>query len=173
MIDGGQWFLAKVVENDRSEGVSLGLSGSTGAGKTHVARRIYKFLKSFSVDLILRHSFESWAMIWIDLPEMVEVDDEEDFQNKIYELNLAKFVVIDDVGAEADRFKNGAAASRLRRVLEVSEKKWVVTTTNMQLETLLDCYDARVADRLRAFHWCEVGDVPSYRPRLKEKRFAK
>ncbi len=81
----------------------------------------------------------------------------------------SRFTVLDDVGSEADRFKNGISASRLRRVLAQTERRWMVITTNLAEETFLDAYDARASDRLRSFQWLEVGTVHSYRTELKSK----
>lgn len=163
----GEWFIRAMSVNDTSRGRQLALAGSPGCGKTHVARSIYRFAQAWGADLILAHRLSHWAALWIDWPAVAEAQDEDRFQDILYQLNGATFVAIDDVGSEADRFRSGAGASRLRRVLSRAENKWLVLTSNLGLEQLLDCYDARPADRLRACQWLDVGEVPSYRPNLK------
>lgn len=143
------------------------MAGSPGCGKTHVARSIYRFAQAWGPDLIITHRLCHWAALWIDWPAVAEAQDESMFADILYQLGGATFVAIDDVGSESDRFRSGVAAARLRRVLSRAENKWVVMTSNLGLEGLLDCYDARPADRLRAFQWLDVGEVPSYRPHLK------
>lgn len=163
----GEWFLRAIANRDDSRGKHLGLSGSAGCGKSHVARNVYRFISSWSVDIGATLGAANRCVAWISWPQLAESDDEDDFRAALYELDLSFFLVIDDIGSEADRFKNGIPASRLRRILELVEKKWVIVTSNLTLEAMIDLYDARNADRLRAYHWVTVGDVPSYRPRLK------
>lgn len=156
--------------NDLSRGQGVVISGSAGCGKTHVARAIYRFTQSFSVDLGFVRKPKMgeliWSSLWVDWPNIAETDDESNFRDMQHELSQATFVVIDDVGSESDRFKNGVSSSRLRRILSFLQRKWVVMTTNLSHEEFMDCYDARVADRQRGFQWMVMGDVPSYRPKL-------
>lgn len=145
---------------------TLVLSGSTGCGKTHIAKRINAFSESYGVDIILTKKLFHWSSCWIDWPRIAEADDEEDFLEMLRRIDESSFVILDDVGSESDRFKNGIPASRLRRVLAQAKRQWLVMTCNFDMRTMLDKYDARVADRFQAFQWVEVGTVPSYRSKL-------
>lgn len=163
-----EWYVRALSVNDISRGRSIVFSGSPGCGKTKVARRIYKFSSAWGADLILAHRAFHWASLWVDWPKVAESDDESDFSDISQQIESATLVVLDDVGSESDRFKNGVPASRLRRVLTSIEKQkiWCVVTTNLSKEKMLDNYDARGADRLEAFQWMELGEVPSYRRKL-------
>lgn len=170
LAQSGEWYIRAISNNDLSRGRDFGISGSTGCGKTHVARGIYRFVQAWGVDICFAQRRSHWGSMWIDWPNVAELDDEEDFKDVRYELERATFVVIDDLGSETDRFKNGVSASRLRRVLSLIEHKWVVLTTNLTLPEMIESYDIRVADRLRAFNWVELGNTPSYRSKLKESK---
>lgn len=145
----------------------LSISGSPGCGKTHTARRINEFSKSYGSDILMQKPIAHWSSIWIDWPTVAESDDENDFRDVLFQLTDPTLVIIDDIGSESDRFKNGVSNSRLRRVLSATEKKWVVITCNGSRKEIMEIYDMRVVDRLRRFEWVDMGEVPSYRPKLK------
>jgi DNA replication protein DnaC len=160
----GEWFVRSFSNNDRRRGTCAIVSGDPGTGKTHIARRIYKFAQSWNV--FLADVFKRCPQpFWVDWSEIAEGDNEV-FDNTLYELQRSQLVILDDLGSESDRFKNGIPTSRLRRVLTTLESSWVFATTNLSQAELLDSYDARIADRLRAFKWFEMRDVPSYRTKL-------
>lgn len=143
------------------------LSGSSGSGKTHTARCIKKFAESWGPEIILTKRLSHWSCLWVDWVRIAETKDEWRYDDILHQIGEASFVVLDDVGSETDMFKNGVGGSRLRRVLTELENKWVVMTCNGTQKEIMDFYDVRVADRLRSFRWLELGDVPSYRPKLK------
>jgi len=163
-----EWYVRALSVNDLSKGRCLAISGSPGCGKTKTARGIYRFASAFPADIILAHKINHWATLWIDWPNVAEVDDEDDFEEELRKLGESRFVVVDDIGSETDRFKSGLPASRLRRILSHIErtKMWAVFTSNLSKAELVDLYDVRVADRFEAYQWMELGDVPSYRPKL-------
>lgn len=106
---------------------------------------------------------------FVDWRWLAESDDSEDFEEAMRGANEARIVIIDDVGAEADRFKNGVNTSRLRTLLSVCNRKWLLLTTNLPKTEIERTYDIRVADRISAAHWCDLSAVPSYRPKLKKQ----
>lgn len=161
----GEWFV-RALRGADARPCALALCGSSGCGKTHTARRIHAFSQSYGTDILFRKGLDHWSSLWLDWPTIAESDDEDDFRDVLYQISSSSFFVVDDIGSESDRFKNGVVASRLRRVLSHLEKKWVVITCNGSLREFAETYDIRIADRLRAFHWVEMGDVPSYRPKL-------
>lgn len=162
----GEWYVRAISNNDTSRGKEFCFSGSTGCGKTHAARAIYRFVQAWGPDILLKHRAPHWASMWVDWPNVAELDDEDDFKDIRQQVADATFIVLDDIGSESDRFKNGVPASRLRRILSEIERKWVVVTTNLSLDELLRTYDARTADRFRAFQHVSIGRVESYRPKL-------
>lgn len=165
MTRAAEWFVRRM-RGPNPKPHTLVLSGSTGCGKTHIAKRINAFSESYGVDIILTKKLFHWSSCWIDWPRIAEADDEEDFLEMLRRIDESSFVILDDVGSESDRFKNGIPASRLRRVLAQAKRQWLVMTCNFDMRTMLDKYDARVADRFQAFQWVEVGTVPSYRSKL-------
>ena len=83
------------------------------------------------------------------------------------EIKRAEIVMIDDVGSEVDKYKSGEPTSRLRQILSLCDDKFLLLTTNLTKTAFFERYDARVADRLQAAHWCDMTGVPSYRSKTK------
>lgn len=162
-----EWYVRAISNNDASRGRLLALAGSPGTGKTRVARSIYRYVCSWGVDICFKHGGKHLMPVWIDWPNIAEADDQRDFSEACSELERSRFFVLDDIGSESDRFKNGVAASRLRRILSRNENKWIVVTTNLSREECFKFYDARIVDRLKEFHWFQLRDVPSYRGKRK------
>jgi len=162
----GERFVRKIAHNDFRTGRRLILSGPPGTGKTKVAWAIYRYVKAFSADIAWNHGGKHFEKKWIDWPDVAETDKESDFEDLCQEIGESEFIVLDDVGSETDRFKSGLPASRLRRVLSRTEKKWIIVTTNLPKAELLNLYDARVADRFKVFKWLSLDGVPSYRSKL-------
>lgn len=146
----------------------MAISGSSGTGKTTVARALYRFSEAHGPDIQIAHGLNHWSSIMLKWPSVAEADDESDFREVEAKISESTFVVLDDIGSEIDRFKTGSPAARLTRILSLIEerRKWSVITTNFDRKKLVDSYDSRTADRLRAYNWMELGDIPSYRPKL-------
>lgn len=162
----GEWYCGLLRRKGTSK-ASLAISGSSGSGKSHTARCIKKFAESWGPEIILAKHLSHWSCLWVDWVRIAESSDESKYEDLLYQINESSFIVLDDVGSETDRFKNGVCGSRLRRVLTELENKWVILTCNGTQKEIMEFYDVRVADRLRSFRWLELGDVPSYRPKLK------
>lgn len=165
----GEWFFRRAAHNNRTEGTHLVLSGKTGCGKSHVAHRTFDQIQVWGVDMSLT---AGWAghfpfSTFVDWSELAEADDNDQFEDALYEVNKSDIIILDDVGAESDRFKNGINSSRLRRMLSKCEHKWLLVTTNLTKPQFDLTYDVRVADRLTSAHWVDLQRIPSYRPKLK------
>lgn len=168
LLNAGKWFCNALRSEERAPRW-LAISGSPGCGKTKVARGIYRFSMSHGPDIIARKGLVKWASAWINWRSVAEADDEDDFKDALFEVRECSLLVMDDLGAETDRYKSGVPISRLRQFLAEIERKWIILTSNQTLAELTGRYDSRVVDRLRAFEWLELGEVPSYRPKLKNK----
>lgn len=165
----GEWFFRMAANNDRSKGYQLVLTGQTGCGKSRIAEKVFYELQKWGVEMSLT---EGWHgrfpfCAFVDWRKLSESDDSEDFEEAMRDATNARIVVIDDVGAESDRFKNGVNTSRLRTLLSECDQKWLLMTTNLSKPLFEETYDLRVADRLSAAHWCDLPNLPSYRPKLK------
>jgi hypothetical protein len=168
----GEWFIRRSFNNRRDKGTWLVLQGLPGCGKTHVARRVRRFLADYA--------FDAWQASWSasrgipvvvfrEWPKLAEIKDESHFDDAIQDVLEADIVILDDLGAETDRFKSGSPASRARSVLSALERRWVLITTNLPKTKLSEMYNDRVADRLNAAHWCDASTIPSYRSKLKSQ----
>lgn len=166
MAAAAEWFV-RTLRGPEPRPATLVLSGSTGCGKTHTARKIHTFARDYGPDIILSKKLAHWSALWLDWTAIAESDDEDDFRDVLYQISQSTFIALDDVGSESDRFKNGIPASRLRRVLSEMKRQWIVVTCNLSQSEMIAQYDVRIADRLEKFQWVELGEVPSYRPKLK------
>lgn len=164
----GEWFVRAIANNDSSRGRCLMIAGDPGTGKTHVARGIYRYVGAFGPDIAVKFGWHPMAT-WVDWSDVAEADKQEKFEDVVYELDRSKFFILDDIGSESDRFKNGVAASRLRRILSRNEGKWIVATTNLTQTECFEFYDARIVDRLKEFHWFQMKGVPSYRGKREHR----
>lgn len=125
----------------------LTLTGDSGCGKTHLARKAAEYFqkcimgfvtvnegKVYRADYRLRTWSKCMAKIY-----------EGEF-GSLDELADEYFVVIDDVGAEHDPRKFGV--SKLLELLDRRKGKWTILTSNLHLDELGEKLDVRIASRL-------------------------
>ena len=101
--------------------------------------------------------------MFLDWPKIASAKDwvfEDVCENELWD---ARFVIIDDIGAESDRYKSGEPATRLLRVLNRLEKKWLFVTTNVAPSMWRETFDQRIADRLLGGAYVSMFEVPSWR----------
>lgn len=144
-------FCKRARMNDRNGPRLLVLGGKNGTGKSHAARKAFHYFNAVAIST-LDHGGWGRSMIphaefceWTDIAES-EPGRESTQWNAMIEASLA---VIDDVGADVDRFKSGLPVANLARLLNARERKWTIITTNNPPETWAERFDKRVADRLR------------------------
>lgn len=127
----------------------LTLSGRSGVGKTHLARKLKEFWMTRSgfrkvsgrVGTILSRldcRFVSWR-------RFIERQRAGGF-TEIVELCELPFVIVDDIGAEYD--PNGFARARLDELLDARLGKWTVITTNLRLSEIGEQLDTRISSRM-------------------------
>ena len=159
------WIKAAATNDKDSKGRWVVFAGRTGCGKTHALRASYEFLRAVSGQLWpLYHSGPvnvgcyRWSRIvshgplsWNDIEE---------------EARTCRILLLDDVGSEADRFRSGEPAERLRSLLEIAAPKWLLMTTNILRKDFGKAFDARVQSRLERAQCLDLGDAEDYRTRV-------
>lgn len=130
----------------------LVLVGGTGCGKTHVAKRIARWVSAVS--------YERWLHLGSGdaLPEVAFVDwchvatpqrtSEDRFYDWLTEHAEDSMLILDDVGTEVDAARSGAPTARLCTVLNQRAGKFTLITTNVPVASWAARWDARVEDRL-------------------------
>jgi len=146
----------------------LSFLGTSGTGKTHLAKMLYKHFMGCSrfnldydpkVNKIVGNTgqFCDWRRLTADLRS-------GDY-GLIEDLTGDWFVVLDDVGSSYD--PNGFVASALDQVLNGRLRKWTVITCNYGLAEIAERMDTRIASRMIRDDSIvvECGDVPDYNAR--------
>jgi len=166
----GFWFYKNSIDNDRSHGCWLVVSGPVGTGKSTVSRRLARALSCMAVDASLGGWGGTVPSVWRGAWASISSHDKNaEFEDAIADLKTAHIVFLDDVGAEVDRFKQGETTSRLCRVLDMCQGKWLFITTNLDKPMIAAKYDHRVLDRMNMAHWCDLAGMPSYRSKIPQQ----
>lgn len=172
MLAWGQWFVRHAFNNARDKGTWLVIRGYTGSGKTRLAKKCYRYLRDYRIDMWSRPGWGGSMAGALPKIEFVDwarlvADDEEEFDYQCQDYTAADILFLDDLGAENDKFKNGTSAARLRRILEPLTARWVFVTTNIIRSQWAEFYDDRVASRLSAANYFDGGNIPDFRPNLR------
>lgn len=158
-------FCSRWYANDRQRKPWLVIGGRTGCGKTRIAKGVYHFAQAHNVDAFLVGGWGNLAAPdsqMVHWPTVVGWND-KDFEDLLRDLKTNALIILDDIGAETDRFKNAVSVVRLCQVLEICDHKWLFATTNVDRTQWKQMWDVRVADRLRQSAWLPMFEVPSYR----------
>lgn len=160
MADAGEEFAKAFYKKTRTK--NLVLVGNSGCGKTHTAKRLYRWAIAHAFlafdcqnwrDGIPSVSFVSWA-------EVTEGYYAGQFEIT-GEIIAADLLFIDDLGAERD--PKILATDKLCQVLSRREKKFTVVTTNIQPDRWVIKWDERIGDRLlRNTRVVDLSSAPSY-----------
>lgn len=127
----------------------LSLVGTSGAGKTYLAKRVWKWFSESPMNkvesrnngnqIVYPGQFCHWPDFADDLKANIGYGRLED-------LKTEKFVVLDDVGQNRDA--SGHVTDKLSVLLSCRVNKWTIITANLGLEEIANKLDTRIASRM-------------------------
>ena len=150
-------FCAAWFRHDVSRQPWLILGGQAGCGKTTISERCLKWMRGHNTDA--GHQWSPWLWDWSYVAGMERAEWEKVSRDGIE----ASCLIVDDLGAEFDRFKTGEPVARLRSIIEQRANRFTLFTTNVLRREWESVWDARVADRLNTAAFVNMFDVPSFR----------
>lgn len=135
---------------NRRDHRSLVIAGPFGCGKTTVLRKASAFVRMVYMDRLYHEWKRPISLIELEFAKLcadLEAQRNRDFADDV---RAADVVFIDDIGAEEDRFKSGAATRVLGDLLGDLETKFTLITTNVDRRQngWRLRWDPRVEDRL-------------------------
>lgn len=143
-------FAKRLAFNDKLGPKLLVLGGKNGIGKSHLAKAIVRYFRSCAIMLSVDGNWRSGEVPDGEFVEWAKIAESNPFDD-IAEWRRAEgaaLLVLDDVGADVDRFKTGLPTSNLARMLNARERRWTIITMNHPPATWAERFDKRVADRL-------------------------
>lgn len=142
----GGWF------ERRSSGRRIVLYGANGCGKTHMARRFSQWASRVAITAWEKHWKTSQVPRTYFLRWQRTCDDLSDDKSFAYLDQLAednRLLIIDDVGADSDRYKNQHSCDALCHLLSLCQGSvWLFVTTNEAPENWTMRWDYRTDSRL-------------------------
>ena len=131
-------------EPSKKEGHWLTFLGSCGVGKTHLAKRILKYVKDHHTQYLRRYGITQFrSNLFSYWPDIVDALRGGDY-GRLNPLYSADFLAIDDLGAE---YASDYINSKLQQLLNKRLNKWTVITSNLSLDDFSH-KDERIASRL-------------------------
>lgn len=143
-------FAKRFYLNQRGDRLMV-ICGLNGNGKTHTARAMYLYARAVSVTA---WAAGKWATPpscrFLEWPLLAETEVEKESPLTWEDHTTANFLVLDDVGAETDKFKSGVPTRNLAIMLNARAmaNRWTVITTNIPPGNWIEKWDKRVDDRL-------------------------
>lgn len=131
-------FVLDMRQNSQARWLSL--LGASGNGKTHLAKRAFRWADEIGV-----REYPGRHATWCHWPEYMEQARGGNYGWRD-DLKQHWFVALDDVGAERDN--SGFAREELTKVLESRLGKWTILTSNLVYADF-EAYDKRIASRMK------------------------
>lgn len=161
-------FCRSFAESDKVHSL---LSGTAGAGKTHLSvGMVYESMrqKHWQRPVTLRDSSgrlskssRSMKCIFVNFPELVRqtvigYHDDDTFRkisvSLVSDMAKADIVVLDDVGTESglsnDETAKKYVKSLLYSIVDARQDKALIVTTNLKYSTLTEMYDEQIISRI-------------------------
>jgi DNA replication protein DnaC len=164
MVNATGQFIADMKAGSRPRFLSF--LGTSGAGKTMLAKRVWRWWSKSGMFYTepMRGAILARPSQWCDWRKFIEECLSGDF-SRTADLCKDWFVVLDDIGAKRD--KSGAWVDKLDTILASrSERLWTIVTANLSLQEISEQLDARIASRLLRGGSVVVDvDVPDYNVR--------
>ena len=155
-------FCGKWMDNNVEKSLLI-IVGNYGSGKTHTAKRIFKFCMAASMNAYDSGKWGRYRVptsVFIPWPEATTAFANKEF-GLVGDALDADLTILDDVGAENDPWK--VSTDRLCQILSRRETKFTVLTTNVASAHWNEKFDGRINDRLfRNSVIVDLTDVPSY-----------
>lgn len=118
----------------------LSLLGTSGNGKTHLAKRAWRFAcKRFGWD---KTGYLPEFIYWPDFVDRLRSGDAYEHFN---DLKNWPVLALDDIGAERD--STGFASEKLNTLLGCRAGQWTILTSNLGLDQL-ETVDRRISSRI-------------------------
>lgn len=122
------------------EGRWLSLTGRSGTGKTHCAKRMWEWAyKRFDWS---EKRFQPRAIFWPDFVQRLRAGERYDIRT---DMKTWPVLFLDDIGAERD--PSGFASEELNTLLGCRVGRWTIITSNTDIEGLR-AIDQRIASRI-------------------------
>ena len=169
LVEWGGYFVRRAIRNDRSGPTWLVLEGPTGTGKTTVGKFCVRAFNSCGPDLMRQFGGE-WDTARRPSAEYVnwsrfcqQAEAEGDAPGRILDLKENSVIVLDDVGADVDRFKTGANKQYLKDLLDAFDKRWLMISTNVPKIKWADAFGERAASRMDSAKRFDTTGIPDFR----------
>jgi DNA replication protein DnaC len=156
---------AKRVYNNSRTATTLVLSGDSGTGKTLVSKCLKSWVQEHAMNMAMQGKWPRVPSIeWVDWVDWWQRYQGGRTHKDFGDIMDCDCLFLDDIGAEADRYKSGEAVAILCQLLGKRERKYNVITTNVNRKDWANHFDKRVADRLKRneAEYCNFWTLKSY-----------
>lgn len=145
----------------------LVLTGQSGCGKTDLAKSLFRYANAASMLSWERGHWRSTPgcsfLLWQEVCDRLE-DSKASMVDILSDAIHETLLIVDDIGAESDRFKSGKGTDALGYLLtRRQDAGFTMLTTNVPSSGWGARWDSRVEDRLlRDSTVIDMGECPSW-----------